>query len=131
MLKKFMSGLNAENVGDITETRRRHSRITDAFSTITIDDNAYAVKDWSQGGVFFQSPKLNYAIGDIVHFNLTFKMPFGDINVPHSAKITRKGVDGYAAQFCPLNRDTRTQFARVMDGVISRGFDETNIATYH
>tara|TARA_B100001971_G_C18215398_1_gene553467 strand:- start:1060 stop:1449 length:390 start_codon:yes stop_codon:yes gene_type:complete len=129
MLKKFMNSFNIE--GDLTDTRRRFSRFEDVFSSIRVDGFEYEVKDWSQCGVFFSAVNKDLKVGDKITFTLKFSMPFGLIEIDHSATIVRKTFDGYGAQFTPLTREARENFARVMDGVISRGFEQSGIATYH
>ena len=129
MLKKIMGSLSFD--GDLTDTRRRHSRIEDAFSSINLDGYEYEIKDWSQGGVFFSAANKDFKVGDKISFTLKFSMPYGQIEIDHSATIARRTFDGYGAQFTPLTREIREKFTRVMDGVISRGFGESGIATYH
>lgn len=134
MLKKIITTLTGEDASDLSEARRKHSRVgneNDNMTTVCVGSYEYSVRDWSKGGVFFTAVNNDLKINDTIEFTLKFALPNGMIDVPHSGKIVRKTFDGYGLQFTPLTRETREKFARVMDGVISRGFGQSSIATYH
>jgi hypothetical protein len=132
MIKKIISNFVPGEAIETTETRRRHTRTDDNFSTVVVDSNEYPVRDWSQGGVFFMAVNRNLNLGDKVNLTLRFELPHQTVEFSHSGTIIRTTFDGYAVQLAPLTREIREKFARVMDSIVSMGFDETqNISTYH
>ena len=118
-LKKTESEAVLPNVDN-----RRHSRIEKDFATITIGTHEYVVKDWSQGGVFFEGFANGLNVGDHLPVTITFSLPTQNITINHSIRIVRKRFDGIAASFDSLTPTARREFMRVMDGVIADGFGD-------
>ena len=105
---------------------RRYSRIEKDFATIIIGTHEYVVKDWSQGGVFFEGFANGLNVGDHLPVTITFSLPTQNITMNHSIRIVRKRFDGIAASFDRLTPTARREFMRVMDGVITAGFGNTD-----
>lgn len=132
MIKKIMGNLTPRETMEPTETRRRHTRTDDNFSTVIVDNHEYPVRDWSQGGVFFMAVNRKLKLGDKINLTLRFELPHQTVEFSHSGTIIRTTFDGYAVQLAPLTREIREKFTRVMDSIVSMGFDESpNISTYH
>ena len=131
MIKKLLSRSSEDAKISVSETRRRHTRLEEEVSRIAVNGFDYNIKDWSKGGVYFDAPNQSFKIGDAVDLVLNFSLPHGHIQIPLSGRIARRTRSGYAVQFTPLTSETRAQFVRVLDAIVSRGFENSTIATYH
>lgn len=131
MIKKIMGNFATRTVVEPADTRRRYTRTEDNFSSVVVDGHEYTVRDWSQGGLFFMAVNPKLKLGDKITFTLRFELPYETLAFTHSGTIIRTHYDGYAVQLAPLTREIRESFARVMDSIISMGFDTSPMNTYH
>lgn len=131
MIKKIIDNLATRAAVESADTRRRHTRTEDHFSSVVVDGNEYEVRDWSQGGIFFMAVNRKLKLGDKINLTLRFELPHETMTFSHSGTIIRTQFDGYAVQLAPLTREIRENFARVMDSIISMGFDNSPVTTYH
>lgn len=107
-------------------SRRRHVRHEGVHAEVVVADKIYSVRDWSMGGLFFETPPdSRITTGDQLRFNLRFRLPHETIDIPQSARVVRSVRRGIAAEFAPMTAENRRQFQRVIDGYQAQSFLES------
>jgi len=126
--------LNILGIGDgafnkAPEVRRKHVRHAGVQAEVVVGDRSYGVKDWSTGGVYFETaPDARLVVGDRVQFMLRFRLPNETINIVQAGKIVRSVRRGLAAEFTPLSPESKRKFAKVVDGFNAQRFLESQVA---
>lgn len=128
MIKKIF-GVTDFDENAVT-TRRRHQRQTGQNSAVVviIGNDTFPVEDWSQGGCLIDthgSQAGRFAIGDTFDFVLKFKLPYGTVAIEHKGRVIRTSRHGIAAEFAPMTAAVKRQFGRVMDGLYTGSFSES------
>ena len=131
MINKILSklGLGDGSLYQEIETRRKHMRHEGVQGDVVVEDRAYGLKDWSLGGVSFEtqlSPQL--AVGDKVSFTLRFRLPHETVLIRQTGRVVRAAKRVIAAEFQPLSPEARRKFARVIDSVHASDFLESQVA---
>ncbi len=111
------------------ERRRRHVRHPAVHAEAIVGGRAYSIRDWSMGGVFFDTaPDARLIAGDTVQVTLRFRFPHDTISVQQQALVIRTAKRGIAAEFGPLVATTRRQMERVLDSLYAQSFLESQSA---
>jgi hypothetical protein len=122
-------GIGDGSLNQEGEPRRRHIRHPGLQAEVEVADRAYSVRDWSLGGVFFETvPDARLAAGDEINMTVRFRFPHETISISHLGRIVRSAKRGIAAEFLPLNGMTRREFQRVLDTFNAQGFVESQVA---
>ncbi len=96
---------------------------------VIVGNRAYSVKDWSLGGVSFETaPDARLAAGDRVQIVIHFRFPQGTVVIQQQAHIVRAAKQSIAAKFAPLMTDSRRQFERILDHLHTQNFVESQVA---
>jgi len=131
MFRKVLSLLGlthlSENIrGDV---RRKHIRHPGLQAEIMVGDRIYSVRDWSLGGVLFETaPDARIQKGDQLQVILKFRFPHDTITIQQQAHILRAEKRGIAAQFAPMPPKARREFDRVLDSLYAQSFLKSQIA---
>ena len=131
MINKILSklGLGDGSLYQEVDTRRKHLRHGGLQAEVVVQDRAFGVKDWSLGGVCFETlPDPHMVVGDKVQFTLRFRLPHETVIIKQAGRIVRAARRGIAAEFMPLSPETRRKFARVIDGLHAAQFVESQVA---
>lgn len=116
-------------MADNGEHRRRHVRHPAFHAEVIVGGRVYNIRDWSMGGVFFESaPDARIIAGDTVQVTLRFRFLHDTISVQQQALVTRTAKRGIAAEFAPMVTATRRQLERVLDSLYTQKFLESQIA---
>lgn len=111
------------------DPRRRHVRYNSVHAEVTVGHYNYSVKDWSFGGVAFETaPDSSITIGDRLTLKMTFRFLHETITIQQPAMVVRSARRNIAVEFAPLAAEVRRQFERVMDGVNTQNFLESQAA---
>lgn len=122
-------GLSDSSFNSAGDTRRKHQRHPGHQTEIDVAGRVYSVRDWSLGGIFFDTPPdSRMVLGDKVNFDLRFRLPHETITIQHTAKVVRSATRGIAAEFMPLAPDVRRKFDRVIDWFHTQSFLESQVA---
>lgn len=125
----FIHAFGPSATEDDGSTRRRHIRRAGPNTDILVANSSYIVKDWSKGGVFFETqPDARMVLGDQVQLTLRFRLPNEIITITQPGRIVRAVKRGIAAEFLPLSNEARRLFDRVIDGMNAQGFIESQAA---
>lgn len=131
MLDMILStlGLSDASFNSAGESRRRHQRHPGHQTEIDVAGRVYSVRDWSMGGVFFDTPPdSRMVVGDKVNFNLRFRLPHETITIEHTAQVVRSATRGIAAEFAQLPPEIRRKLQRVTDWFHTQSFLESQVA---
>lgn len=110
-------------------SRRKHHRHPGIHAEVNVGGRAYSVRDWSLGGVFFETPPdSRMVVGDKIAIDLKFRLPHETVTIQHSIRVVRAATRGIAAEFAPLNADIRRQFDRVIDFFNAQSFLQSQVA---
>lgn len=116
-------GLGDGSNNSIADPRRKHIRFEGAHAEIELGQQAVPVRDWSQGGVFFDAtPGLTLHEGDKMVATLRFRFPHETINVQQQIRVVRTARRGVAVEFGPQSNDDRKQFTRIIDNYNAENF---------
>jgi hypothetical protein len=109
--------------------RRKHIRYPGFHAEVMLGNRAYSVRDWSMGGVVFETaPDARLMSGDRIQILLKFRFPHDTIVIQQQAQVVRTAKRGIAAKFATLPQDTRRQFERVLDSLYAQSFMESQVA---
>lgn len=122
MLGYFFSSLKAENSNDQYAARRKYSRRQDDHCISMINGNAYPVENWSLGGVMIQADERLFGVNDEVDVTMKFRLSNKIVDVPHKARVVRKGRLKIALEFRPLTRQIQNNFQKVVDDYVASQF---------
>lgn len=131
MLNKLfeMLGWVAHSVQSDSAVRRKHVRRPGIQTDVVVANHSYIVRDWSKGGVFFESTSdARMTPGEQVQFTLRFRLPHGTVDITQPGRIIRSAARGIAAEFLPLTAESRRLFDRVIDSMNAQGFLESQAA---
>jgi hypothetical protein len=131
MINKILAklGLGDGTLYQSIDTRRKHMRHEGIVAEVLVQDRAFGVKDWSLGGVCFETlPDPHMVVGDKVQFTLKFRLPHETVMIKQVGRIVRAAKRGVAAEFMPLSPETRRKFARVIDTLHAKNFLESQVA---
>jgi len=108
----------------MTEIRRKHPRKQGKYSVLSIGGKEFEIQDWSRGGVCFNGFDIPFAVGDELRFKMIFELAQNTIAVEHKGRIVRtsKQGDNTAVVFEPFGRDLDRQFDRIIDGIVTEEF---------
>lgn len=110
-------------------SRRRHMRHNSVQAEVIIGNRAYSVRDWSMGGVAFDTtPDARLMNGDYVQLVIKFRLPHDTITVQQRVQVVRTARRGVAAKFNGMTAEVRRQFERVLDNLHAQTFMESQIA---
>lgn len=104
------------------EKRRRFTRRAGDTCVVELTGRTYPVENWSLGGVLVFGDEKRFGIGDKVDINLKFKLTNGILDLPHKAKVVRKGMNKVALEFAPLTRKLRQDFQMIVDDRVANDF---------
>jgi hypothetical protein len=111
------------------DTRRKYVRHGGVQGEVQVLDRAYGIKDWSLGGVCFETlPDPRIMVGDRVQFTLKFRLPHETIAIRQVGRVVRAARRGIAAEFLPLSPEARRKFERVIDSLHAKNFLESQVA---
>lgn len=108
--------------------RRRHSRRSVDKCVAVVNGKTYPALDWSLGGVQITGDDRVFAMNDECEVLLKFKLSNELLEVPHKAKVVRKGHDRIAFQFAPLSTHIRKSFQHVVDDYVATRFADSQMA---
>ena len=112
-----------------TDVRRKYIRHGGFHAEVTIGSRAYRIRDWSLGGVAFETaPDASLTVGDKIQLVLKFRFLHDTITIVQPAHIVRTAKRGIAAKFAPLPVTARRQFDRVIDSLHTESFLESQAA---
>ena len=110
-------------------TRRRHVRYPGIQSEVVMGDRAYSIRDWSMGGVLFETqPDSRLLTGDRVNVMMKFRFPHEVITISQAARVVRTSRQGVAVQFMNVTPDSRRELERALDNHHARSFLESQVA---
>lgn len=128
VLMSFFSSASDSNKSE-AEPRRKNVRHGGFQAEVTFANRAYSVRDWSLGGVAFDTaPDASLMVGD--KLNVVFKFRFANetITVQQPVHVVRAQRRSIAAQFGPIVPEARRQFDRVLDYLHMEKFLESQAA---
>jgi len=128
---------------EVIETRRRFLRHQGLQAEVMVQGRPYALLDWSQGGVLFETPLAEtnnvyydrnpvrkLEIDDEVPLTLRFHILGRTLEISLEGRITRSDYRGTVATFDTLTPQLRRQFAKLTDLYNARDFLESQSATH-
>lgn len=122
-------GIGDGSLNADAESRRKHIRHTGLQAEVEVANRAYSVRDWSFGGVSFDTlPDARLNEGDRINFTIRFRFPHETVTVQQQGRVVRARKQGVAAEFAPLSQDSRRLFERVIDSYNAQGFLESQVA---
>ncbi len=122
-------GLGDGSLNDSNDTRRRHIRHAGLQAEVEVQDRVYSIRDWSMGGVFFETlPDSRLIAGDPLDMTVRFRFPDETVSISQVGKVIRSAKRGIAAEFEPLPVDARRKFQKVLDTVQAQEFVESQVA---
>ncbi len=127
LLNKLGLGDGSNNIE--TDVRRKYIRFTGGNAEISLGQSALRVRDWSQGGVFFDAdPALDLHEGDKMVATLHFRFPHETVSVQQQIRVVRAARRGIAVEFGPQSNDDRKQFNRIIDNYNAENFVASQVA---
>lgn len=127
LLSKLGLGDGSNNVE--ADVRRKYIRLTGASAEVEMGQQAFPVRDWSPGGVFFETlPESQLHEGDKMTVTLRFRFPHEVVSLQREIRVVRTARRGVAAEFSPLSNDDRKQFDRIIDSYHAENFLASQIA---
>jgi hypothetical protein len=127
MINRILEVIGLRTSNDIG-TRRKHIRHEGVKAEVEVGNKAYGVRDWSLGGVSFESsPYTDIAVGDKVQFTIKFKLAHEIVSIRQVGRVVRAAKRGMAAEFLPLSPEARRKFERVLDGLHAQRFLESQV----
>lgn len=122
-------GLGDGSLNEEMDTRRKHIRHPGLQAEVEVANRAYSVRDWSFGGVFFETlPDARLVAGDTVQMTVRFRFPAETISISQNARVIRSAKRGIAAEFTTLSPEARRKFQHVLDAYNVQGFVESQVA---
>ncbi len=130
MINSILSMLGLGDASKTVVQERKHVRRNASRRFfIEVNGKIFPVKDWSEGGVLFEVSDIkNFSIGQKLTLIMGFGFEHDVIKINHTAKIVRAANDSIAASFEPVKNDTKRQFDRVLDGIVSENFIKSQVA---
>jgi len=131
MIGKILAllGLGNGRYNSMANNRRKHVRHPGFPAEVIVGNRAYGVRDWSMGGVAFETPAdARLQAGDRLQVTLKFHLPHDTITLEQQARITRAVKRGVAAEFAPLPPTARRKLERVLDSIHAQSFIESQVA---
>lgn len=121
LLNKLGLGDGSNNVDP--DARRKYIRLQGARAEVEIAGHTYRIRDWSPGGVYFESlPDTALTAGDRVLATIRFRFPHETVSIQQFLQVVRTGARGTAAEFLPVSADDRRLFDRVIDSYHAENF---------
>lgn len=129
LIEQILSKLGLSDFSEDSKSRRKHPRHPGMQTEVSIHDQVYSVRDWSLGGVFFDTPPdARMVKGDNVTLNLKFRLPHETITIRQMARVVRAAGRGIAAEFTGMPPEIRKQFEKVIDSFHAQSFIESQVA---
>ncbi len=131
MLRQMLSmlGLGDGSLNGAAEMRRRYIRHAGQDVEVVVADRVYTVKDWSYGGVSFETLfDTPVSAGENLQMTIRFRFPHETVSVTQPGRVVRSAKRGVAAEFAPLSKEIRRKFDRALDYVHTRDFLESQVA---
>ncbi|MCC6598442.1 MAG: PilZ domain-containing protein [Alphaproteobacteria bacterium] len=122
MFAGFFSSLIAQNNNVSEAARRRHQRRNCDQCVTIINGRIYPVDNWSLGGAQIIADERNFSLEEEINIILKFKLSEDVIEVPHSARVVRKGRSKVSFAFRPLTQKTHSSFQHVIDDYVTSQF---------
>lgn len=130
---------------EVIETRRRFLRHQGLSAEVMVQGRPYALLDWSQGGVLFETPLAEtgpgvyydsnpvrkLGIDEVVPLTLRFHILGRTMEISLEGRITRSDYRGTVAAFDALTPAQRRQFAKLTDLYNARDFLESQTGRPH
>lgn len=104
------------------EKRRRFTRRAGDTCVVEVTGRTYPVENWSLGGVMLFGDEKRFGVDEKVDITLKFKLNSGILDMPHKARVVRKGMNKIALEFAPLTRQLRADFQRIVDDSVANDF---------
>jgi len=96
---------------------------------VEIGGKSYKIRDWSLGGICFDIPTdAPVPVGQDVEMNIRFRLPHETITIQQVGRIIRAVKRGIATEFKPLAPEMRRGFEKVLDGMHTQRFLESQVA---
>ncbi|MEZ0260592.1 MAG: PilZ domain-containing protein [Alphaproteobacteria bacterium] len=128
MINRVLELIGLRTGNDDIGTRRKHIRHDGVKAEVEVGSKAYGVKDWSLGGVSFEtSPYAGMSVGDKIQLTLKFKLAHEIVSIRQVGRVVRAAQRGMAAEFLPLSPEARRKFERVLDGLHAQRFLESQV----
>ena len=122
-------GLGDGSLNASSDTRRKYIRHTGVTADVIVGSRSYSVRDWSMGGILFETlPDSRMIAGDQVNLTLKFRFPDDVVTVEQTGRVIRTGRRGVAAEFVAVNSDARRKFERIIDGLHTEEFLQSQVA---
>ncbi len=127
MFGSLLAKLKAEpdEMEDKGVYRRRHARRSDDYCVGVIAGTTYPVENWSPGGLMIYGDSRPFAVQGQVEVTMKFRVRDNVVDVPHMAKVVRKGYDRVAFEFLPLTSEISKFFQSVIDDHLAAEFAES------
>lgn len=125
MIKKIMSamGFSAHaDGGDAGYLRRLYERRNSDACVTEVEQRAYPVENWSQGGVLLSGDSRYFGLNQTYTVKMRFRLRDRVLDVQHPARVVRKSGEKTALQFLPLPTEVRNAFQQVIDDQICGQF---------
>ncbi|MEZ5814983.1 MAG: PilZ domain-containing protein [Alphaproteobacteria bacterium] len=122
MFARLFSSLKADNSNEPSAARRKYSRRDCDRCVSVINGKTYPVENWSLGGVLLSADEREFSEQDEMNITLKFKLRDNIIDVPHAARVIRKGRNKIAFEFRPLTQQIRSNFQNVVDDYVASQF---------
>ncbi len=130
MIKNLINRFTEDTADYGFNDLREYTRIPEEFASIIIGGNEYQIIDWSKGGAHIKGIANTIHLDDHLPFTLKFNLPHETVMIQHSGFVVRKQPNSFALAFDLHTEQSKRNFAKVMDGVLSRGFADSSLATY-
>lgn len=127
MFGSLFAALTGQSATTETITRRVHQRRSADHCVSVISGKTYPVENWSQGGVLVYGDSRSFALNEQVNVTMKFRLRNEVIDVPHKARVVRKGHDKVAFEFTPATDAIRRKFQSVIDDFLTAEFVESQL----
>jgi hypothetical protein len=130
MFQEILNSLGLSDTMDTSiESRRQHLRRSGVQADVKVGGQVYSVRDWSFGGIFFDTPPdPRIMVGDQLDVKIQFRLPHETVEIDHRARVVRATRRGIATAFEGLTPEARRLFERVIDGINTQSFADSQVA---
>lgn len=129
MFGSLFASLKADNNNEPANARRKYSRRDCDKCIVKINGQSYPIENWSLGGFLIVADARNFGMHDVLEASLKFKLSNRIIDIPHKAKVVRKGRNKIGFQFAPISSNVRGKMQSVVDDYVASQFANSQIAS--
>ncbi|MCB1531736.1 MAG: PilZ domain-containing protein [Alphaproteobacteria bacterium] len=127
MFSALLEAVKSQPENDQFVSKRRHPRRETDRCVVKINGKVHPVRDWSMGGFLAQADSRPFGIDNEIEMTLMFKLREKMLEIPHKARVVRKGKETVAFEFLPIDTQIKTMFQNVVDDFVAGQFADSQI----